>query len=184
MKLDLGCGSHKNFDCIGIDAEKLSDVDIVADLEKGLPMFRTNTVEEVHCYHLLEHIQKVLFLIEEIHRVLKPNGKLFIRVPHFSSRIAHDIHHIRFFCLLSLDYLDCDTDIGKINRNNTSKKKICDMFKIVKKEIRLFKSFLLPHTYIFALVAKYCPNYYEQHLCYLAPASEICFELRKKEIIK
>jgi SAM-dependent methyltransferase len=45
---------------------------------------------------VLEHLHDPVKKIEEMHRLLKSNGILFIRVPHFSSRGAFtDITHLR-----------------------------------------------------------------------------------------
>jgi len=173
IKLDIGCGSDKVKGCVGIDKFPIHGiVDVVADLEKGLPMFKDNTVDEIYCYHTLEHLDDVEFMMEEFYRVLKNNGKVFIKVPHFSSRIAHDIQHKRFFYFCSFDYLDDDTWVGKKFSYRTKVK-----FKIKNRKIILWKSYVLIYTYFFSLIAKKFPNFYEQMFSYISPASELYFEL-------
>jgi len=55
--------------------------DIQCSIEK-LP-FSDNTIEEIIMIHVLEHFQhyKVVELLKEIHRVLKPSGTFIIGVP-------------------------------------------------------------------------------------------------------
>lgn len=98
MKLDIGCGNYKKEGYIGVDIIKLPRVDIVCDIQKGLPMIESNSVEEIYCSHVLEHILNLEDVMREFHRVLKPDGKLIIRVPHCLSPSAFgDITHCRFF---------------------------------------------------------------------------------------
>ena len=77
VKIDLGCGNRKrnNFpDFIGVDAYPYSGVDIVRDVEKqGLP-FGDCTVDFIYASHFMEHINNLIFVMEEIWRVLKRKG--------------------------------------------------------------------------------------------------------------
>ena len=134
LVLDIGCGSKKTKGSIGIDITQSGGVDIVHDVNKGLPMIDSNSVDRIHCYHSLEHLKDVECVMKELYRILKNKGKIFIRVPHFSSRIAHDIHHKVFFCSLSFDYLDRDTWIGQYDHSERP------CFKIIKKKITLYSS--------------------------------------------
>lgn len=108
--LNIGCGKTRIPNSMGVDRVKIEDfVDVVHDLDKIPYPFPKNSAEEIHCYHVLEHLHEPLKKIEEFHRVLKPNGKLYIRVPHFSSMGAFsDITHTRPFGYLSFDCLQKD----------------------------------------------------------------------------
>ena len=57
--LDIGCGRNKRKDAIGIDIVKLEGVDIVCNLEEGLP-FKDNTFDLVYASHILEHIHNFI----------------------------------------------------------------------------------------------------------------------------
>ena len=99
MKLDIGCGNAKVKGCLGIDTIRTKDVDIIADLNKGLP-FRCSVFDEVYMNHVLEHVDDVIKVLEEVHRVLKAGGKVIIKVPCFSNFHAlthpqhkHAFHH-------------------------------------------------------------------------------------------
>ena len=69
--IELGCGDRKKAGRIGVDAIDLPGVDVVADLEKGLAFLPDNSVDQIHCRSLLEHIDNFENLIAEIVRVLK-----------------------------------------------------------------------------------------------------------------
>jgi ubiquinone/menaquinone biosynthesis C-methylase UbiE len=103
--LELGCGPHHDPSRIGIDRLDLPGVDIVADLEEGLPFIPDNCVDEIHSKSFLEHVEQLDRLMREIWRVLKPEGKKHLFVPHFSNPYYYsDYTHRRFFGLYSFDY--------------------------------------------------------------------------------
>ena len=83
---------------INIDINKDNKPDIVRDLNKGLP-FSDNTIDAIFCEHTLEHIQDIRFLIEEIYRVLKPEGVFNYIVPlcTMGSGGFRHFEHIHFF---------------------------------------------------------------------------------------
>lgn len=96
--LDIGCGSRKQHQAsIGVDRFPHAQVDVVADLERGLP-FADNAADHVFAVHFLEHVRELLGLMNEIHRVLKPSGVLHVMVPNcsFVNAVA-DPTHVRFF---------------------------------------------------------------------------------------
>jgi len=103
--IDLGCGQKKKLGRITIDKVDLPNVDIVADIEDGLPFLPDDSVDEIHCRSVLEHIENFENLIREIVRVLKQNGRAHIFVPHFSNPYYYsDYTHKRFFGLYSFYY--------------------------------------------------------------------------------
>ena len=108
--IDMGCGRNKikpkNKDeiILGLDKFKLDCVDIICDLERGLPL-KDNSVDIVVANNILEHIKNFFQIIEEMWRVTKPEGILKIIVPHFSSEKAFtNPDHKRVFGCFSFDY--------------------------------------------------------------------------------
>lgn len=80
-------------------------VDIVADLDQGLPFFPDASVDEIHSTHFLEHVRDLEFMLTELGRVLKPEGRVYAYVPHFSNpHYYSDYTHKTFFGLYTLDY--------------------------------------------------------------------------------
>lgn len=104
--VELGCGPDKQQGRIGIDVVDLPEVDIVANLEEGLPFFPNNSIDTFYANHVLEHLDHFEEVMREVHRTLKPGGKLILRAPHFSNPFFYsDFTHKRFFGLYSFEYL-------------------------------------------------------------------------------
>ena len=103
--LNIGCGKTRLPHSIGVDLVPIEGfVDIVHNLDLLPYPFESDYADEIHMYHVLEHLHDPLQKIEELHRVLKSGGVLYLRVPHFSSMGAFtDITHIRPFGYLSFD---------------------------------------------------------------------------------
>lgn len=56
--------------------------------------YQTDSVDMIHCYHLLEHVANTYWVLGEIERVLKPGAHVNIVVPYYSSNImAQDPDH-------------------------------------------------------------------------------------------
>ena len=74
-RLHLGCGRTILEDWINLDFVALKGVDVFANLdtwaEVPLP-FEDNSIEEFYGSHLIEHIQHILPMMQELHRIAKP----------------------------------------------------------------------------------------------------------------
>ena len=106
--LDLGCGKNKQKDAtVGIDNIQLPGVDIVWDLSKFPYPFGTSNIDKVYCSHILEHFEHGTRdkILKEVYRILRPGGKIEIRVPHAFSIVANiDPTHKTYYCLGTVDY--------------------------------------------------------------------------------
>ncbi|MFH1420531.1 MAG: methyltransferase domain-containing protein [Candidatus Aenigmatarchaeota archaeon] len=97
MKLNIGCGSNKINGYVNCDIDSRASPDKVIDITKKLP-FKTNSVDEIVCFHTLEHIPQhtlVAVTLPEMWRVCKPGATLKIRVPYMDAQTALN-HHTRF----------------------------------------------------------------------------------------
>ena len=84
-KLNIGCGTHVPADWVNLDIVSLPGVDVVHDIE-NLPLpFANDQFSEILCQDVLEHVEYIPVL-RDLRRILKPGGKLTIRVPHFTSK--------------------------------------------------------------------------------------------------
>ena len=180
--IELGCGQTRQAGVIGIDRFEAESVDIVADIEKGLPFLPDNSVDEVSSRHVLEHIENLEFLIREIHRVLKPGGVHRAIVPHFSNPYFYsDYTHRRFFGLYSFDYFaDEETKLKRKVPNFYNDLK----FHITKRYLRFYS--LRPLlNYRRRFYSKWvnrsvwAMEFYEENRCYRHPCQEIHFEMTK-----
>lgn len=130
--LNLGANNSRLPDSINVDRIKKENVDIVHDLEMYPYPFEPNYADEVHLYHVLEHLTDSIKTIEEIYRILKPGGRLYLRVPHFSSLYAWgDITHKKAFSIYAFDIFDAKRDYKKWGYTGA-------LFEIKKRVIRYF----------------------------------------------
>jgi SAM-dependent methyltransferase len=77
--INLGSGNEPRAGAINIDLRRAPGVDVVADVRR-LP-FAAAAVTEIHASSLLEHFSDPYSVLDEIHRVLGPGGRVDIRVP-------------------------------------------------------------------------------------------------------
>ncbi len=85
LKLNLGCGSNKIDGFVNIDTELSCKPDLVHNFVCNRLPYKDNTVDEIICFHTIEHIQKRFHkqVLNEIWRVLKPSGNFVISYPEF-----------------------------------------------------------------------------------------------------
>lgn len=82
FKLNLGCGANILEDHWNVDLDPLHDIDEVVDVFGKLP-WPDDAFDEIHAHDILEHtswFHTERVLVEWL-RVLKPGGKLSIKVP-------------------------------------------------------------------------------------------------------
>ena len=82
-KLNIGSGYKKYDGFLNIDSFAGCEPDRLVDIEKDKLPFEDNTVDEVYCHHILEHLGEGFFhAIQEIYRVCCDGAIINIRVPH------------------------------------------------------------------------------------------------------
>jgi SAM-dependent methyltransferase len=97
--LDLGCGAMPyrpkvipivaTYDSLDIEA-RAPGVTILADVQ-AMPEVPDSCYDTVLCSEVLEHIPRPEAALAEIHRVLRPGGRLLLSVP-FLSRLHEEPH--------------------------------------------------------------------------------------------
>ena len=105
-KLNLGCGHSPMEGWTNLDSRPGEGVDIVFNLDscQALP-FKDSSISAFHGSHVLEHIQNILPLMEELHRVAAPGARAVFKVPYGSSDEAdEDPTHVRRFFPRSWGY--------------------------------------------------------------------------------
>lgn len=83
--LDLGCGKNKLPGAIGVDRNPASDADLLCDLDRPPYPFRDSSFDEIRAVHVVEHVEDVVKFMEEMHRLLRPGGQLYLVTPHYSD---------------------------------------------------------------------------------------------------
>ena len=93
---DIGVGPVKQVEgAIGIDRHPGTQVDVVADLEEGVPL-GDDALDHVFAVHVLEHVRELVGLMAELHRVLRPTGVLHVLCPHWQHvNAVADPTHVR-----------------------------------------------------------------------------------------
>ncbi|MDX2504765.1 MAG: methyltransferase domain-containing protein [Gammaproteobacteria bacterium] len=193
--VNLGCGRTHIPGSVGVDCAELPGyVDIVHDLNQTPYPFDNSSIDELHLYHVLEHLDDPVGKLEEIHRILKEDGILYMRVPHFSSNGAFtDITHKRPFSYFSFDVFD-----DEACHNYYSKMR----FKILRKEIKYFGQYPNVGLYEKYIHPNKCPllvrpivrtlNFFinlspmlfERFWCYwVGGACEVVIDMQKKPVI-
>ncbi len=104
LKLDFGCGKNKQPGFHGVDRIAFEGVDTVLDVcgpampyanLHGGPFvtwpWADSSIEEAYSSHFVEHLTQVerCHFFNELWRVLKPDAKVTIIVPHWSNARAY-----------------------------------------------------------------------------------------------
>ena len=112
--LNVGPGLNKIEKTISIDISKSVNPDIVWDLNKNPWPIETSSIDTIIALNVIEHLDDTVKTIEELHRISKPNGTIYILCPHFSSASAFlDPTHKKFFSNRTFDYFIKDKEFHK-----------------------------------------------------------------------
>lgn len=91
IRLDVGCGANPQKGFVSMDIRPLPKVDIVHNAEVFPWPIPTNSCAVVLMSHLFEHIKPWLTIdfMNEVWRVLEPDGQAWIIVPYAGSHGFH-----------------------------------------------------------------------------------------------
>ncbi len=171
MKLNLGCGKDIKQGYVNIDKVFLEGVNIICDIEE-LP-FKNNVFDKILCKHVLEHINNLIDIMTEIHRVLKEEGIVRIEVPHCSCILAYsDPTHKTFFSYTTMEYFET---MRKFNWYSKVK------FQIVSRRFQFSGGRMKFLSFFIDPVINLFPNLYERLFMWLLPCENIFFVLRAKK---
>lgn len=164
--LDLGCGRDKHPGALGLDLYPHPGVDLVADLERGLPL-AAGSFDQVRLIHAAEHVADLARLLGEVHRVLRPGGEVYILTPHYSAAGSYtDPSHCLHLGLRSFDYF-CGLAPAPF-------RPLAYRFQMLGRRLVFGRKGRLG----LAALANRHPEFYEQHLAFLLPALEIEVTMR------
>ncbi len=185
--IELGCGPNKKEGRIGIDQLDLPGVDIVADINEGLSFLPDQSVDEIHSKSLLEHVNDLGLVVREIVRVLKPGGKKFLFVPHFSNPYYYsDYTHTRFMGLYTFYYF--------VDEKYQLRRKVPTFYsdvriRVLSQKMIFQSSFRLVHYFKKAFqkivnLSSWTQEFYEENLCYFIPCYglEVVFRAAPEDI--
>jgi SAM-dependent methyltransferase len=171
--LDLGCGTRKRPGAVGLDINDRTDADVLHDLNTFPYPFDDESFDEILLDNTLEHLDNVVRVVEEVHRICRPGGLVTIVVPYFRSVWACiDPTHKHFFTVGSFDYFDPDQPMSARYPYSLVRFK-CE--RVVFNETianSWLKKMLLK-------IANRWPRGYEYYLSHLYPLDDITFRLRR-----
>jgi SAM-dependent methyltransferase len=170
-KLDIGAGNAEQIPgAIRLDRARGTRTHVVADLDKGALPFRSGVFEVVGAFDVVEHVEDMVALMEEVHRVLKPAGMFRITTPHFSSANAYtDPTHRRALGLRSFRYFSSGDELAYYSRARFH----------VRVARLFFKGKVLGRLAFH--IARLWPAWYEDHLAWILPGWMLYFELEAEK---
>lgn len=83
--LDVGCGRNKRPGAIGIDRNRDTAADVIADIDSGKLPFRDGVFSEVWLVHVIEHVADVIAMVEEVHRIAQVGARIVVETPHYTD---------------------------------------------------------------------------------------------------
>ena len=106
VRLNIGAGLTYIPGFTNIDIS--SNADISLDLGKDKLPFKDDSVDLIFSYHTLEHIPNYIFVLSEIHRVLKNGGLFLVGVPYVTLTEYHLVNpfHLHNFNEFSFDFFN------------------------------------------------------------------------------
>jgi SAM-dependent methyltransferase len=164
--LNLGCGLKHLPEAVNLDISPATKPDVVHDLNQVPWPLPDNHFREVLAYDVLEHLDKFIAAMEEIHRVCRDKAVVRITVPHFSCANAYtDPTHQRYFGYFSLDYVTGENELQFYAQAR---------FKKLASRMIFYPS--LVNKLVWRLANRY-PEAYEQRWAWMFPAWYLYFEL-------
>ncbi|MCA9932350.1 MAG: class I SAM-dependent methyltransferase [Anaerolineales bacterium] len=169
--LHLGCGKRKHANALGVDLYTGSDADVIADLNQIPYPFSCDTFDIIICEHILEHLEDLIRIVEEIHRVAKAGAKFIVEVPHFSSvYYFQDPTHRHSFTSRTFDYFIPGTAVYDFGYSSAK-------LKLIKVKFPPPQNASLFKRLVFSIINRYIDSY-EKRLAFILPRHLIHFELQ------
>lgn len=171
--LDLGSGIEKIPGAIRIDNNPEVKPDILHDLNIFPYPFESDKFDEIHLNNILLHLEDIFSVMREIHRLVKPEGKVIIRCAYFRSNYAfHYPGNKNHFTVDTFNFFNPSHPFFEKFKYTKTK---FSLEKIVFNEN--FNSGIFKK--IIALIANKFPNAYESKLSHIFPLDEIKYLLKK-----
>jgi len=113
--LNLGAGNDIKDGYINHDIVDLSGIDVVHNLNSYPWPWDDNSVDEIIAFDLLEHLDDFILVMEELYRVMKPEGVLHIKVPYWNSAFTYmDPTHKRGFHEKTFHFFDPSNEMCQL----------------------------------------------------------------------
>ena len=178
--LDVGCGNKKREGSIGIDSNPKTQADVIHDLNRFPYPFEENQFEEIYVTHCIEHLDNVIAVMEELHRIGKSGCRVIIEAPYFSGQDAFsDPTHKHFFTSRSFDYFTGDFPEFSFYSSKAGFKKLD--FHIDFWKVHMLGGVRLQNYLGCGFLANQLTGIYEKFFAFIFPAQSIRYVL---EVVK
>ncbi|MCS6795704.1 MAG: class I SAM-dependent methyltransferase [Raineya sp.] len=141
--LEIGCGLGRGLEVLFPKCNSYTALDkneqLIEKLQRTYPVHRFIThyipplesledesFDFVICFQVIEHIRNDKLLVQEIHRVLKPKGKLLLSTPNIKQSLTRNPWHVREYTAESLE------NLLRISFNKIEKKGVWGNEKVQK----------------------------------------------------
>lgn len=183
MKLNIGCGTDLREGYINIDKEKFEDVDKVMDLDKYPYPFKSNSIDKIIAFNVIEHVNDFERCFVELTRILKSGGIISIKVPHFTAPQSNCEFHKTRFWWYSFTTYEMQPRKSKKGQTALEGTTLYSPFRLKYKKL-CFNKGVLFWNYLVEPIINLNPSipvlWEHTNLCYLFPAKEIYLILQKK----
>lgn len=169
--LELGAGrTPSSAGVVTLDRAASTRPDIVHDINVVPWPLETSSFDLIRCYDVVEHLDDLLSVMGEIHRVGAPGARVEITTPHYSSANSWtDPTHRHHLGIRSFDYF---TDGHALSYYSDAR------FTIRERRIR-FRNTLAGR--VIERFANRHPELYEEHLAWMLPAFFLWFVLEVRK---
>jgi hypothetical protein len=168
--LQLGSGKKYNELAVNVDLVARTKPDLVHNLDLMPWPLPDDRFREVWAYDVIEHLDNVVRVMEEIHRVSTDGAVVKITVPHFSCANAlTDITHRHFFSAASFKYFTGENEFDFYTDR-----------RFRKRGARIVFAPTFLNKFVHRLANRY-PEAYERRWAWIFPAWFLYFEL---EVVK
>lgn len=161
--LDIGCGPvTKKAGSIGMDIRPAPHVDVIHDINDYPYPFGDSEFDHIEMSHIIEHVDRPLAMLNEVHRIARHGATIRIITPHYTSQLSYgDLEHYHHFGWISFALLE-NTGLFKIKK---FKLWFTDLYKVLG----------------VSLLANVFPRRWEKYLAFMFPAMyvEFFFTVRK-----
>ena len=166
LKLNLGCGDDIRSGFKNVDLTSPSKRVMAYDLNQ-LPLpFGDDSVDYIHCEHMLSYLDEPADFLHDLHRICKSGARIKLIVNHFSLAMSYgELRKKRS----GFSYFT----FGEHYWND----ELFDKFRVEKKYMNFTRINYTWLNKIFNPFINKFPVFYERMLCYMIPASEIIFDL-------
>lgn len=172
--LDVGCGGHKWPGAIGMDSNPRVEPDVVHDMDVFPYPFADDAFDQVVCVNSLEHTPNVIRVLEELHRVTRAGGEVYVSSPHFSSHdFFTDPTHVHAFSSRTIDYMVPGTALHELRYSPRAFRK--------KRVTITFAGYPPGLRHALQWLVSLAPVTYERFFAFVVPAHQVQFTL---EVVK